>query len=517
MLGDPSLTLEPVFVADPTARVRWVATSELADPTTFLEGGELLLTTGLGAGGWHREWADYVARLRGAGVVGLGFGTGLSHPRIPAEVEAVCRAVGLTLFEVPHETTFVAISRLTARLLDEREQARARVGVAVQQRLTAAASRDDEPTLLRVLAEALGGGVAVVSATGSGGQRVARTGGQRVAGASVPEPGAVADLIHRVRPQGQRTAASATGPWGTTVVHPLGYERHPDSYVAVWTPGSFDDVSRGAVATAAALLSLVEATARVRRQTHERLVGVALDRLLEADVRAAEVLLDAAARERPASTQGSEPRSSGLPQRVRVLLASGAAARLDDARRRVTPGAGGWGAEPLSGIREGRLCLLGAPRLIQTLATELADAHAGDHSADHSGDQVYVGIGSIQALSAAGRSLETAGQALSATNPATPLVRWDELVSRGVLALVGRRSGSRFAQSLLGQIADRPELVDTLRSFLAHHGSRSAVAAELGIHRNTVRHRLATLERVLGRSLDNPAARVDAWLAVQLL
>ena len=40
-------------------------------------------------------------------------------------------------------------------------------------------------------------------------------------------------------------------------------------------------------------------------------------------------------------------------------------------------------------------------------------------------------------------------------------------------------------------------------------------AEELGVHRNTVRNRLATAERLLGRPLDDAATRMDVWAALQ--
>jgi len=55
----------------------------------------------------------------------------------------------------------------------------------------------------------------------------------------------------------------------------------------------------------------------------------------------------------------------------------------------------------------------------------------------------------------------------------------------------------------------------TLGSFLTHHGSRLKVAEELGLHRNTVRNRMAQIERAIGRSLDDPDTRAAAWLALQ--
>ncbi|MBX6383552.1 MAG: PucR family transcriptional regulator ligand-binding domain-containing protein, partial [Microbispora sp.] len=57
--------------------VRWVAVSELEDPTPFLEGGELVLTTGMRLS--DGDAVPYVSRLVGRGVTGLGFGVGLCH------------------------------------------------------------------------------------------------------------------------------------------------------------------------------------------------------------------------------------------------------------------------------------------------------------------------------------------------------------------------------------------------------------------------------------------------------
>ena len=68
LVAMPGLGLRPAPGAPPLDGpvLRWVATSELADPTPYLEGGELLLTTGLGTRGWSQEWTAYVDRLADA-------------------------------------------------------------------------------------------------------------------------------------------------------------------------------------------------------------------------------------------------------------------------------------------------------------------------------------------------------------------------------------------------------------------------------------------------------------------
>ena len=66
--------------------VRWVHISELPDPTPWLSGGELLLTTGLQLGD-DEQLREYVARLSRHGLSGLGFGTGFSHRKLPKPLE----------------------------------------------------------------------------------------------------------------------------------------------------------------------------------------------------------------------------------------------------------------------------------------------------------------------------------------------------------------------------------------------------------------------------------------------
>ena len=96
-------------------QVRWVAVSELEDPTPFLEGGELVLTTGMRLDAGNA--GPYVDRLVGRGVTGLGFGVGLGHETIPAELVEAAALAGLPLIEVPRDTPFVAIGKLVSDLI----------------------------------------------------------------------------------------------------------------------------------------------------------------------------------------------------------------------------------------------------------------------------------------------------------------------------------------------------------------------------------------------------------------
>src|SRR4051794_34740045 len=89
--------------------VRWVHISELLDPTPFLSGGELLLTTGLQLT-TPEEQRAYVARLAGHGLSGLGLGTGFANAEVPEALRDAADAEGFPLFEVPYAVPFIAIT-----------------------------------------------------------------------------------------------------------------------------------------------------------------------------------------------------------------------------------------------------------------------------------------------------------------------------------------------------------------------------------------------------------------------
>ena len=100
--------------------VRWVHSTELLDPTPWLRGGELLLTTGLQLTGAKFQ-REFVERLADREIAGLGFGTGFVHKKVPAAILNTARKRGFPLFEVPYELPFIAVTeRVFAQLLNER-------------------------------------------------------------------------------------------------------------------------------------------------------------------------------------------------------------------------------------------------------------------------------------------------------------------------------------------------------------------------------------------------------------
>ena len=100
--------------------VRWVHSSELEDPTPWLKGGELILTTGMNIGETAAKQRAYVDRLVGAGVAGLGIGLGFGHDRAPKAIVTEAQKLAFPLFEVPYPVPFIAITEAVfTRLLAE--------------------------------------------------------------------------------------------------------------------------------------------------------------------------------------------------------------------------------------------------------------------------------------------------------------------------------------------------------------------------------------------------------------
>jgi Purine catabolism regulatory protein-like family/PucR C-terminal helix-turn-helix domain/GGDEF-like domain len=103
-----------------STHVRWVHITELIDPTPWLKGGELLLTTGIQLDG-PKTQHELIDRLSEHKIAGLGFGTGFAHKRLPTALVNAARKREFPVFEVPYELPFIAITeRVFAQLVDER-------------------------------------------------------------------------------------------------------------------------------------------------------------------------------------------------------------------------------------------------------------------------------------------------------------------------------------------------------------------------------------------------------------
>ncbi|QIM19140.1 PucR family transcriptional regulator [Leucobacter coleopterorum] len=153
----------------------WVSTTELLDLSEYLEGGEIILTTGLTLGAEDPRWRDFVAILSRARVAGIGFGIGVNHERIPAPLIRAASVYRVALFEVPLPVPFIAVSKAIAELMRADELRAARGALRAQQRLLDRSRGDQDPAeVLSNIAQVTGRQLALL---GSDNTVLASTGG----------------------------------------------------------------------------------------------------------------------------------------------------------------------------------------------------------------------------------------------------------------------------------------------------------------------------------------------------
>ncbi|MBW3620379.1 MAG: PucR family transcriptional regulator ligand-binding domain-containing protein [Actinobacteria bacterium] len=97
--------------------IRWAHSSDTPDPTPWLEGGEILLTTGLGVKDDPELQRRLVRNLHACGCVAIGFGLGVTLPAVPEAMLAQADELDLPLFTVPLEVPFIAVTRKVARAI----------------------------------------------------------------------------------------------------------------------------------------------------------------------------------------------------------------------------------------------------------------------------------------------------------------------------------------------------------------------------------------------------------------
>ncbi|MFD8914252.1 PucR family transcriptional regulator ligand-binding domain-containing protein [Streptomyces sp. NPDC059575] len=85
----------------------------------------------------------------------------------------------------------------------------------------------------------------------------------------------------------------------------------------------------------------------------------------------------------------------------------------------------------------------------------------------------------------------------------------------GLADLVPPADAEAHARALLAPLAAGPALAETLRAWLSLHGSWDRTAVALGVHRNTVRQRIARCAALLGADLDDPDVRMELWFALR--
>jgi purine catabolism regulator len=565
--------------------VRGVHVSELDDPTPYLEGGELLLTTGIPLVG-SADPRPYVDRLVGRGVVALGLGLGAGTDAVDPGLAEACRAAGLPLFVVPPGVPFQRISRGYWEVVSRLELADLSSRLRVQTALAQAAADDDPGLLLDRLARGVGGWAAYVSFDGE----VALV---RPATATAELAGIVAGL-GRLRSLGPHTGATFPQDGDVVIGHAVMDGRRSAGFLAVGAADDEPRPDRHVLLTAAALLGVCEGARERRRDADDRVGAVVTGLVLAGrtdaaravtrqeglgapadEVRLCVVRAPAAAlasRSALAATvaglegEGVQPLAAALASTPWWLRLRGSAVALvaadvplatthtptpphADASRAdlgrpgsphshdapaVSPGADlGRLGSPRSGdapadSRRADLGRLGSPRSDDAPADSprASEARGGFPPAESPrAERTRAGsfrVGSPRDVAPhrdlAGSAVLGSPQALEQVPLALErMLRLAGAVPTGRLAWEEDPSGTTRAARWREQLVDDPagEALPTVVSYLRHRGHWEPAARELGVHRNSVRNRIAAVSERLDLDLDDADVAAELWLALR--
>jgi purine catabolism regulator len=92
--------------------ITWAHVCELGDPRPWLEGGELIMTTGFAVPRAASAQAAYVERLCEAGAAALGVAEGMSSPPLTSAMRRHADEAGFPVLRVSYEVPFIAVSQV---------------------------------------------------------------------------------------------------------------------------------------------------------------------------------------------------------------------------------------------------------------------------------------------------------------------------------------------------------------------------------------------------------------------
>jgi len=489
LLGQRQLGLAQLEGPDPAGvEVRWAHAIELADPTPWLAGGELVLTTGLRLPTSSQGLRDYVRRLADVGAAALGFGVGLGHERTPPAVREACAEAALPVLEVPLPTPFVAIVRAIADREAADQRASLQRTVDFQQQLTRAALQRGVAGLVESLATALRCPAVVIDDRGG---VVARAGDRP----------ALADQVRREVQQDADQAARTvvTGDGATLMLMRLAGGRRTRGWLALETAEPPSPAERLLVGQVSSMLSL-----QLTRS---------------ADLSALFSDLGAAALELGASLSRADPHPLarfGLDTTagVRVVVAAprdglpAPTAELDAALESVRR------PYVCAGREDVALAIVGADLDEEALAPAATRLRARRRD-------VVLGLSGPQPLDRVARALAEARRAAaSARASRRSLVGYRALELESLVdddavrTRITDLAGSPLATLLASDRDGDRELVRTLRAYLEANGSWEDGSRRLGIHRHTLRQRIVRIGADTGLDLDSAHARAATLLVL---
>ncbi|MFE4548780.1 PucR family transcriptional regulator [Streptomyces sp. NPDC056785] len=443
--------------------VSWAHASELADPTPWLLGAEVIMTAGLAVPRTAGGQRAYLERLDDAGVSAVALSAQLHMPPLHDAFFQAAEERGFPVLEVPLAVPFIAVSQEVAASVQE--DARHRLGAQLQVfgSLRWLVAEDlDTPALLRRLESLSGYDVYLCTPQGR----------PLLPGVPTPDPGVLPASVD----------APPTIPGG--FVLPVPAPGGPAGFLVAHERQGAQPAGLAVVQHIATVAALRLAMVRIERETLRREGAETLAELLQ------EVLDPEAARRRLArhAIEGDavllvvrrttdEALLRCLENRPHLLLTRG----------------------------EDRY-VLGAPELAEAVGG-LPDVAAGMSRPFAPGAALRVA--QREALWAVSKAAESGRSVVRYGDDSTG--RWLPDDPAVLTALVEHVLG----EVLRYDAAHDAQLLVSARTWMERDRRTETAAAALHIHPNTLSYRLRRFGTLAGRDLTSTGALAEVWLAIQ--
>lgn len=471
----------------------WLSSSDLPDPSPFLLPGQLVLTTGLQFERFgDADFVDYVRRLQGAGVLGIGFGAEVVRADTPAALVAACRDVGLALVEVPYDVPFVALITWAARELSREAAARSEWALSAQQAISLAAVSGGVSAALLETARQLGATVVLFD---SDGEFVEQQPATRL---PVPVNDAAHEDVRRLLARRRRAGGSQRVDGHDVVVQTLGRSDHPRGALALASPNPLDASARAVLMTGIALVEVAreqdaaEAAALAAIRAH--VVGL----LRAGSIDLAQGLLE------EASAAGDVGRLD--PQRDVVVLVAGGGGSGDELRRQLRRTARKHARTRFATVTGGRLVALADGESVPWLVA------AAERQAVAAGLSAPRPLGEFELAFSEAESAYAQAEARGGG-----VLPWSEAGSGRLLGYLQGTGMTEAASTRLAALGgEGAELVRLTRLWFLHNCRWETAAEAAGLHRHGLRARVERIARALELDLDSFADRAELWALVSL-
>ena len=504
--------------------LRWAHVIEMPDPDDLLKGGELVLTTGLGAGTraeGQRVWIESVLS-QGAAAVAVELGT-TWRERIPAAVVDACAAAGVPLVAFRRAVRFVEITEAVHAAVLNRQFELLRRGEEIHKRFTDLILHGrGVPEILAELAQAVGRPVVLEDAAH---ELVYYVSQPPRAGDDVTLS-AWADL-HRAEERGE-------APEGAVLVDVRLMDSSWGRLMALAIDAPLDDFDRVAVERAALAVAIDLLGQQHEEHLRARSRGAFLSDLADDRVEEADARRRAEALGFPGSGRGellplaASWRGSRISGHPRARGSDGLTWTRLSGELRTALGSTGLGV--LIGPRDADLLVLlslGGRAYDGALAEHVAGLFHGVLERRGLGARdAALAIGApVESWVAAGPGLRRVRRSAGAATALAPR-RWYDARRPGVTDLLHDLRDApevdAFVDEQLGPLladgsARSRALLETLEAYLAAGGRKAQAARALHLERQSLYLRLHRIEELLGVSLDDEDAVLSLHLALRAL